>query len=303
VFLAQVCEQRWLSSNHGAVRLLLASVFLVVFSPENQASANWASRFSIATGEVYSDNIFFSQDKESDFVTLLASTLSLAYKPSGYPEPTFTVDLSSPVEIFARNSDLNNIGDDIWLQTSYIYRYSPRVDFTLSDSLLRRGETRTGRFGDTGGESGGSGGIGGLGGGGMSGGGFGGGGGGGCEGGGITGGGNRLSDGGDGTVLGEGDLVTEGERLENQLSGNTNFQYSQNLRFQGGYCWRSIWFLGSNDRETTHSFHAEGNYHFWRQHNFRVRYQISFLQSRNGQDDIIHDFDIGDDFSANVKSA
>jgi hypothetical protein len=57
-----------------------------------------------------------------------------------------------------------------------------------------------------------------------------------------------------------------------------------------------MWFLGSGGRETAHSFNIEGNYRFRRQHNFRVRYRISLLQLRDGTDDIIHDFDIGDDF-------
>jgi len=292
----------------GRTRLLLAVSFLAIVVAEPSAQANWTSRFSLATGELFSDNIFFSQDKEYDFVSMVIPSLSLAYKPSGYPEPTLTASLSSPVEIFARNSDLNNIGDNIWLQANYIYRYSPRLDFTLSERLLRRGESRTGRFGGVSGDGGGGIGGGGLGGGGMSGGfgglsgvsGFGssgfGGGGGGCSGGGLSGGGLGLSSGGDGTVLDEGDLVTRGERLQNQLGGDARFQYTQNLDFRGGYCWDSIWFLGSGGRETAHSFNIEGNYRFRRQHNFRVRYRISLLQLRDGTDDIVHDFDIGDDF-------
>lgn len=282
--------------------MLVFYVFCVPLVMTSQAQANWASRFSIASGEVYSDNIFFSQNKESDFVTLLAPTLSLAHKPSGYPEPTFNIGLSAPVEIFAQHSELNNIGDHIRLDSSYIYPYSPRLDFTFTDRLLRRGESRTGSFGDTGD----GGGIGGLGGGGRrggglgslsgigsigEGGGFGGGGSGSC---GRTGTSNSSRSGGE--LQGSGDLVARGERLENQVGSNVNFKYSPNFSFRGSYCWESIWFLGGGGKETSHSFSVGGEYKLWRQHTLRVRYTVSLLQSRNGQDDLVHDFDLGNDF-------
>lgn len=266
------------------------------------AHANVVSRFSLATGEVYSDNIFFSQNKESDFVTLLAPTLSLAYKPSGYPEPTFNLSLSSPVEIFARHSELNNIGDNIGLNASYIYHYSPRLDLTFTERLLRRGESRTGGFDDTG-EGGGIGGLGGLGGGrggsslgslgGLSGGGFGSFGGFGGDGSCGESGSSRARG---GTALESGDLVTRGERLENQIAGNVNFQYSPNLSFGGGYCWDANWFFDEGGKEIEHAFNVEGSYQLWNQHTLRIRYTVSLFRSRDGQDEIVHDFDIGDEF-------
>jgi hypothetical protein len=270
-----------------------------------QAQANFASRFSIATGELYSDNILFSQDKQSDFVTLLAPTLSLAYKPSGYPEPTFNVSLSSPVEIFARHSELNNIGDNVGLNANYLYPYSPRLEFTFTERLQRRGASRTGGLGN---QDGGGIGLGGLGGGGRGG----TGGGRGLEGmvglgdfgssAGLSVGGEsscrRISASGrsGGVSQGSGDLVTAGELLENEVGGDVRFQYSKNLSFQGGYCWESVWFFGEGGKETSHSFSVGGEYKLWRQHTLRVRYTVSLLRSRNGQDDLVHDFDFGNDF-------
>lgn len=285
--------------------MLAFYVFCFPFVMTSQAQANWASRFSLAGGEVYSDNIFFSRNKESDFVTLLAPTLSFAYKPSGYPEPTFNVGLSAPVEIFTQHSERNNIGDNLSLDSSYLYRYSPRLDFTFTDHLLRRGESRIGGLGETsdgegsgeigsigglGGARGGSslGGMGSLGESGGSGG-FGGIGGGGC-------GRSGISGGRSGTALESGDLISRGERLENQVGGNVNFKYSPNVSSRGGYCWDATWFIGGGGKETVHSVNIESGYKLWRQHNLRVRYSISLLRSRNGKDDIVHDFDIGDDF-------
>jgi opacity protein-like surface antigen len=84
--------------------------------------------------------------------------------------------------------------------------------------------------------------------------------------------------------------------VENEVGGDIRFQHSQNVTFRGGYCWDSTWFLGEGGTETIHSLNVEGNYQRWRQHNFRAGYTISLIQSRNGKDDIVHDFDVGDDF-------
>ncbi len=283
--------------------MLVFYVFCVPLVMTSQAQANWASRFSIASGEVYSDNIFFSRNKENDFVTLLAPTLSLAYKPSNYPEPTFNVSLSSPVELFARHGELNNIGDNVGLNANYLYLYSPRLEFTFTDRLQRRGASRTGGLGN---QDGGGIGLGGLGGGGR-----------GSTGGGLEGmvglgdfgsfsglsvrGENscrRISASGrSGSVSqGSGDLVARGERLENQVGSRGGLGGGAGVALRGGYCWESIWFLGGGGKETSHSFSVGGEYKLWRQHTLRVRYTISLLQSRNGQDDLVHDFDLGNDF-------
>jgi hypothetical protein len=291
--------------NHLQGRWLRLTVsLLIIVTVEPLAHAGIVSRFSVATGELYSDNIFFSQKKEDDFVTLLAPTLSLVYKPSGYPEPTFNMSLSSPAEIFAQHSDLNNIGDNLSFNSNYIYHYSPRLDFTFTDRLLRHGESRTGGLGTQNG--GGISGLGGLGGGGR----------GGVGGGlgnigglgdfgssvGLGGGGasscGRVSAFGrsNGVSQGSGDLVTTGEWLENQVGGDIKFKYSNSLSFRGGYCWESSWFLSGGGTETSHSFSIGGEYKFRPQHTLSVRYTVSLLRSRNGQDDLVHDFDFGDGF-------
>ena len=293
----------WLPLSRRTVWLICWSIIVIV-EFERPVQGQVVSRFSIAAGELYNDNIFFEQNKQSDFVTLLIPTLSLVYKPSGYPEPTFNLSLSAPAEIFARHTELDNIGDNMGLNANYLYRYSPRLNFTFTDRLLRRGESRLGGLGYRGDEGGvgrvggggrGQGGIGIGSMGGLSTGGFGGFGGGGyCrQAGGIAGVGG-------GTVQRSEDLVVSGALLDNQLGGRARFQYSQDVAFEGGYCWGSLWFFDEGGKETSHSFGIAGEYNLWRLHTFRIGYTISFFRSRNGQDDILHDFDLGDDFLGGI---
>ncbi len=318
---AQLSDVIQVCSGPRALLLIVLLTLMMTSAAREPAYASWASRFSIATGELYSDNIFFSEDKKSDLVTQVTPALSLAYKPTGQTRPTFTMNLSSAAEVFASHSDLNNVGDNIWMQSRYLYPYSPRLEFTISDALLRRSESRTGGSGDFGSRGGIGGGVGGVGGGvGGAGGGLGGGGselgGAGVSGLGGFGGVRGLGGGGSncggsssirsernsvgldnrGAGLEDGDLVSRGERLEHQLSGDASFRYSPITSFRGGYCWNTIWFFDQGGKETAHTVNVEGTYRRWRQHNLRARYQITFLRSRDGKNDILHDFDIGDDF-------
>ena len=48
--------------------------------------------------------------------------------------------------------------------------------------------------------------------------------------------------------------------------------------------------------ENEHTIEIEGTYSRWRQHNLRARYEITLLESRQGGSNILHDFEIGDDF-------
>src|SRR5262249_31667646 len=127
---------------------LMLSTFAV-----NEIEAGFLGRFSLSTVEEYSDNILFSQKKESDFVTVATPTLSFAYKPSWQTFPSLTASLSTSAEFFAQHSNLNNFGDNVRANVNYFYPYSPRLDFTLSDHLERRGRSR---LDDSGGFTGGS---------------------------------------------------------------------------------------------------------------------------------------------------
>jgi len=60
-------------------------VFFVisVFMVSNRAWGAFASQFSLTVGEGYSDNIFFTKQKEHDFATIIVPTLLFLYAPEG----------------------------------------------------------------------------------------------------------------------------------------------------------------------------------------------------------------------------
>lgn len=91
------------------------SVFLVitVFMLPNHAWGAFASQFSLTVGEGYSDNIFFTKQKEHDFATIIVPTFSLLYAPEGQVTPTLSLSVSPNGQIFARHSELSNFGENV----------------------------------------------------------------------------------------------------------------------------------------------------------------------------------------------
>src|ERR1044071_1218876 len=122
-------------------RLSVFALLLALTFPSSVWGA-FATQFSFTTGETYSDNIFFSKDREHDFITFFTPTLTLLYAPEGHLSPTLNVNISPRYEIYARNSDLNNF-DNIAANAAYTYLYSPRLSFNLSDGFQSQGKTRT----------------------------------------------------------------------------------------------------------------------------------------------------------------
>jgi hypothetical protein len=251
---------------------LVSIIFLL-----RDAEARFISNFSLAIGEEYNDNIFFSVDKDHDFVTYAVPTITFLYRPSPQSVHSFFANLSAAAEIYARHSELDNFGKNIGLNTGYTYRYSPRLSFNFTDRLQRRGESRTGfdDFGTNGGFAGlgGGGGIGNIGSGGL-------------------GGGSNVN----GSSLNENDLLSRGERIENTFETSANFLYTPIVSFDGRYHWRYTAFLDEGGREIEYSLEIGGAYKRWRQHNLRARYRIGLIKSRDGKNDIIHDVDFGDDY-------
>jgi len=107
------------------------------------AEAQSLGRFSLSISEEYNDNIFFSQSKDSDFITSITPAWSLLYVPPGRETHTFTANIIAPLQIFADNSDLNNFADNASINGSFQYQYSPRLGFQISDTFRRVGQTRT----------------------------------------------------------------------------------------------------------------------------------------------------------------
>jgi hypothetical protein len=234
--------------------------------------AAFASQFSLLVGEQYSDNIFFSKDKEHDFVTIFIPTLTLLYAPPGEVAPTLNLNISSSGEIYARHSDLNNFGDNIWVSGGYTYQYSPRLDFHLSDTFRRQGPTRMGAFG-----------------------GF-----------------DELPAGPTSPGLPGGiisppfsqnleDFISRGDQLSNSLYFQGSFLYRPDIRFNAGYNGTYAKFLDAGGSDGFHTIHTRAIYNWRRDHNLHAGYSISINNSRNGDSGVVHNFDIGDDYFTNYN--
>ena len=68
------------------------------------------------------------------------------------------------------------------------------------------------------------------------------------------------------------------------------------MTFGSEYSWDYTNFLDQGGDETEHTLAIEGTYSRWRQHNLRIRYEITLLKSRNGGSNVLHDIEIGDNF-------
>ena len=136
---------------------------LLGFSARN-GEANWLGRVSLTTMEGYADNIFFSDKNEKDFVSSFIPTMTLVHESLWQTTPDFVARLSVAGEYFAQHPALNNFGDNIRLNSAYLYPYSPRLKFTVTEFLERLGASRTGNAQgiERGGVIGGSSGLGGL---------------------------------------------------------------------------------------------------------------------------------------------
>src|SRR5215467_9242990 len=123
--------------------LLLVTGVVYLF-PANHADAAFAVKLSPTLGELYTDNIFYTKDKEGDFVTTIIPTLSILYASEGQTSPNLNFNIWSSGLIFARHSELNNFGDNWGLNGGYTYQYSPQLTFSVSDVLGRQGPYRLG---------------------------------------------------------------------------------------------------------------------------------------------------------------
>lgn len=254
---------------------ILGAVFALV--TRERAEAAFASQFSLSVGEEYSDNIFFRKNKDHDFVTSITPTLTLYYAPAGEVAPTLNLNISPGGQIFARHSEHNNFGDTLSLNGGYTYRYSPRLNFHVSDTLQRLGETRT------------------L---GSSGGGF-----------------FQIPQPvtspppPGGTVppppsQNLKDLISGGDLITNSLSLQGSFLYRPDISFTGNYGNTFTSFIQQGGSQITHNIGFSGVYNWQQDHNFHAGYSITIINGRNtngrnGNDNVVHNFDFGDDYFSN----
>jgi hypothetical protein len=267
---AKFCRERFYSRCvfFGGVHL---AVFFFGFIFQRHALAAVAGQLSLSVGEEYNDNIFFTKDKEHDFVTFIFPTFSLSYAPAGQTSSTLTADFTPIGQIFARHGNESNFGDNLLFRANYGYQYSPRLTFGASETLQRLGQTRT----FIGGQS-----VGGF----------------------FLG--QQAPAPGTGvlpTAQRFDNLVSTGDELTNQFSIGGRYDYTPRLSFTGNYTFGYTSFLDAGGRDMFHSAEIRGDYRWRDDHNLHAGYTISIIRSRNGDDNVVHNFDIGDDYLSAFK--
>ena len=248
----------------------ILAVFCTLLLQPSDVWAAFASQFSLSVGEEYSDNIFFSKNKESDFVTVITPTLSLYYAPVGQVAPTLNLNISPSGQIYAQHSELNNFGfnDNSSVNGGYTFQYSPRLTFSFSESFQRQGDTRLT---------------------------------------GLVGAGNQLPltpttpfpQGGavpNSASQNLKDFTSGGQQLSNNFAFQGNFRYRPDISMSGGYSNTYAKFITQGGSDLSQTFSIRGIYNWKQEHNLHAGYSVSFINPRNGENGVIHDFDFGDDY-------
>ena len=255
---------------HNAVLLVIWFVCLLYSDP---AQAAFASKFSLTAGELYTDNLFFTNKKESDFVTTLTPTLTLSYAPAGENIPTLNLNISPAAIIFAHNSDLNNFGDNWGLNGGYSYQYSPKLNFHVSDVLSRQGQYSLGP---------------------------------------LTQGGFQLPTiptsppptGGPRPGQGNQNLSnfsSGGSSIANDFSLGGSYLYRPEVSFTANYTNNLTRYIDQGGTDLYQTIDFRGVYNWRQDHNLHAGYRISLYNSRNSGNCVIHNFDFGDDFFSNTQ--
>jgi hypothetical protein len=246
---------------------------ITIFMLPNHAWGAFASQFSLTVGEGYSDNIFFTKQKEHDFATIIVPRFSLLYAPEGQVTPTLSLSVSPYGQIFARHSELSNFGENVVFNGAYTYRHSPQLSFYMSNDLQRLSETRALRLTNEGflqapvpeappppsAET-------------------------------VPGSARNLSN-----------FITGGDQLTNFFALQSSYLYRPDVSFTGGYTNTYTNFIDQGGNELFQTVGARGIYNWRRDHNLHAGYFISVLKDRDGDTNVVHNFDIGDAYFTNYK--
>jgi len=230
--------------------------------------AGFASRVSLSLGEEYSDNIFFDRRKEHDFSTTIKPTFSILYAPFGQTIPIFSADFTPEGQIFARHSEDSNFGKNITLNAEYSHYSSPLLTFYIRNTLQRLGETRSGSSGF-----------------------------------------ERRSilpppgggTGGPPVLQRFGDFVSNENEIRNQISARGDYTYSPNISFGGDYAFGYTSYLDAGGSDVWHRVGARSVYRWRDEHNFHFGYGVDVIKTRDGDKNIVHNIDIGDDYFSTFK--
>lgn len=258
----------------GSWLLLLVGIIYLVSA--NRAEARFAINFSPTLGELYTDNIFYTKNKEADFVTTITPTLSILYAPEGQTVPILNLNISPSGLIFARHSELNNFGDSWGLNGAYTYQYSPLLNFHVSDVLGRQGQYRLGP---------------------------------------LTQGAFQLPSAPTSPPPVGGSLPGQGnQNLSNFTSGNFSqfwnnfvldgrYLYRPDVSFTGGYSNNYVNNIDQGGSAIYQTVFFRGIYNWRQEHNLHAGFSINIYNGRNSSDannrnnnNVVFNFDLGDDF-------
>jgi hypothetical protein len=263
----------------GSWLLLVSGVASYLFSA-NLAEARFAISFSPTLGELYTDNIFYTRDKEHDFVTTITPTVSILYAPEGQTVPILNLNISPSAAIFARHSELNNFGDNVGLNGGYTYQYSPQLNFHVSDVLGRQGQYRLGP---------------------------------------LTQGAFQLPSAPTspppvgGTLPGQGNqnlanFTSGGSQFWNNFSLLGTYLYRPDVRFTGGYTNNFVRYLDQEGHDLWQTVGFRGVYNWRQEHNLHAGVFINIYNNRNSSNvsnrnnnNVVVNFDLGDDFFSNYQ--
>lgn len=242
-------------------------IFLILLFP-TRGWAAFASQFTLDLSEQYNDNIFFSRNKESDFLTAFAPTLSLFYAPAGETRASGLLSVSSSGQFFANNSDLNNFGDNISANGSYSYQFSPRLSFSFNETFNRQGTTRTAPgFSEAASIQTGS----------------------------------TTSIPGRSTEQSLRDFVSRGFQLTNHASMAGSYLIAQDFSVNGFYSNSLTSLTDAGGREVINLVGARSVYRWRQDHNLHAGYSASINRYRDGKHAVVHNFDLGDDYFTNYN--
>lgn len=251
-------------------RLGLLVICLSVFFCPFDAPAGFTSQLSLGLGEEYNDNILFNDPAEADFITTISPTLSLFYYPPASTAPIFTADFTAAGQLYLRHTERSNLGDNLSAKAGYTYYFSPRLTLHFSDTLSRSARGQGSLTGASGAPlptelppSGGS---------------------------------EPLP-----PTQQAGGLISNGATLANQVSVRGKFLYAPHTDFNGGLTFRSTSFLDEGGTETTRAANVRGTYKWREEHTLHAGYGITLINSRTGDENIVHSIDVGDDYFSNYK--
>jgi len=96
-------------------------------------------------------------------------------------------------------------------------------------------------------------------------------------------------------------LVSTGAVLSNFFSARTRFDYTRSVTFTGRYSMGYENFIDEGGTDISYTIGARGVYKWRQKHNLYAGYNVRIIDSRNGDNDIVHNFDIGDDYFSKFK--